>query len=144
MYKKLAKLEPQKGDLGKKERPGGSKTLKGDPGKNQGPITKKTIPVDWKPEREIQTNVRDFIQRNQEQKDCDLRTTTTNHKGRDRSKSSDSKAKKNGAIKRILGKIAVGIIIFIAIYSFLAKLSVITSFQGLHLVHLPIQRHIYQ
>ena len=34
MYKKLAKLEPQKGDLGKKERPGGSKTLKGDPGKN--------------------------------------------------------------------------------------------------------------
>ena len=35
MYKKLAKNEPQKVRLKqKKERPGGSKTLKGDPGKN--------------------------------------------------------------------------------------------------------------
>ena len=41
MYKKLAKLEPQTDDLGKNERPGGSKTLKGDPGKDYGHITKK-------------------------------------------------------------------------------------------------------
>ena len=34
MYKKLAKLEPQTSNLGKKEHPDGSKTLKDDPGKN--------------------------------------------------------------------------------------------------------------
>ena len=33
MYKKLTKLKPQTGDLDKKERPGGPKTLKGDSGK---------------------------------------------------------------------------------------------------------------
>ena len=44
------------------------------------------------------------MQRNKEQKDCDLRTTTTNHKGGDRSKSYNPEAKEIRAIKRILGK----------------------------------------
>ena len=58
-----------------------------------GAYKQKIIPVDWKPERKIQEKVRDFIQRNKEQKDCDLRTATTNHEGRDKSESYNSEAK---------------------------------------------------
>jgi len=57
--KKLAKWKTWKGDLGKNERPGGSKTRKGGPGKNKG-HGKNIFPVDWKPERAVQTKVRDF------------------------------------------------------------------------------------
>ena len=59
--------------------------------------------MDRKPERAIQEKVRDFIQRNKEQKDCDLRTATANHEGKDRSESYNSEAKEIRAIKRIWG-----------------------------------------
>ena len=74
MYKKLVKLEPQTVDLGKKERPDGSKTLKGDPGKI------RDIHINflsrWIENPKGQSRQKlGILFRNKEQKDCNLRTT---------------------------------------------------------------------
>ena len=57
------------------------------------------------------------MQRNKEQKDCDLRTVTMNHEGRDRFESFNSETKEMRSLKGCWGT-TVAIIIFIAIYSF--------------------------